>query len=235
MSFPASSLVIAALALVFLGSPAHATDSEPAEAVIDHVGLGVADLDAAVAWFAEATGVEPVAGGSHPGRGTRNALVSLGGARYLELLAPDPAQAGVPGMADGLRALERPTPVLWALASDDVGALAERLRAEGLGTTEVMPGSRDKPDGGRLAWRTVGVTEPAHPLMPFFIEWREGSAHPAATSPSGCTLESVSLAHPEPDETRALMARLGVAVEVHAAEAPRLSFSIACPAGELAF
>ncbi len=52
---------------------------------VDHIILGAANLEAGMAAFEKATGVMPVRGGAHPGRGTQNALVSLGDATYLEL------------------------------------------------------------------------------------------------------------------------------------------------------
>src|SRR4051812_10884651 len=57
---------------------------------IDHVILGIDDLQKGIAELERATGVRAVFGGAHPGRGTQNALISLGENHYLEILAPNP-------------------------------------------------------------------------------------------------------------------------------------------------
>ena len=95
------------------------------EPSLDHLVHAVPDLDAAVREFVAVTGVEPVPGGRHVGRGTRNVLIGLGDASYLEIIGPDP-EPPEPGatVPFGVDAVSAPRLVAWAVRADDVEAAA---------------------------------------------------------------------------------------------------------------
>jgi len=212
----------------------------PALAAVDHLLLAVPDLDAGIAWVEERCGVRASVGGSHPGRGTRNALLSVGGKRYLEILAPDPSQSGVTSSLLELTRVTSPTLARWAATATDLAAFADRLRADALpGVTVEGPldGARATPDGMELRWRTVSARGAAISalggLAPFFIEWSAESAHPAHTAPLAGTLEAVHFAHPEPESARATLASLGLAVAVGPAARPELRARIRTTRGAL--
>jgi hypothetical protein len=207
-----------------------------AREAVDHLLLGTADLEAAVAWFQTRTGVKPVFGGVHPGRGTRNALASLGGGHYLEIIAPDPAQTVFNWQID-LRKLAAPRLVNWAVTSNDLEAVVRVAANAKYAVYGPNEGARTRPDGSKLLWRTVGVLAPFRDAsvdpMPFFIQWGRDLTHPSLDSPAGCRLIAFELRHPQPSRLRDALALFGIDANVVEGDGPGLSATLDTPRGRV--
>lgn len=202
-----------------------------AKDAFDHILLGAADLDEGIRWVQERTGARAKPGGSHPGRGTRNALLALGTRHYLEIIAPDPAQASVPDER-GLRKLASPRIIQWAIHSDDIAAAKRLAEAAGIKTVGPQPGSRQRPDGKMLRWQTLNI-ESATPLAPFFIQWEPGSPHPSADAPPLGAVRSLRFESPQPDELRRVLHGAGIEADIRQAAEPRIVLGVRTARGEI--
>ena len=201
---------------------------------LDHILLGSADLQGGIAFVEQHTGVRATFGGVHPGRGTQNALLSLGERRYLEIIAPDPAQPGAKNpLASNLHSLAEPRLVGWAAHPGSISALAEKLRAAEIKFEGPTPGSRKRPDGQLLKWQTVSLADTSSSLLPFFIEWSRDSIHPSVDAPKGCALISFAAETPDPEKLTATLKTLNLGLPVKKGEQPRLHAVISGPKGNL--
>jgi hypothetical protein len=206
----------------------------PAVDAVDHLLLGISDLDKGITWVEKLTGVKAAIGGSHPGVGTRNALLSLGGRRYLEIIAPDPAQTAFNSRHD-VRKLTEPRLMTWAAGTKDIGSLAKRAAEGGRQIFGPRDGSRARPDGKMIRWKTLGImhqlgSELLDPI-PFFIEWAPDAIHPSQDSPSGCMLQSFTIQAPNASRIVDELRRLGIDAPVKEDTALKLVATLKTPKG----
>lgn len=181
--------------------------------LLDHFILGCDDLDRGISFVEQHTGVRAAFGGVHPGRGTRNALLSLGPRRYLEIMAPDPAQNITPQIAR-LPELKEPRIVGWAAHVDDVEKLAAHLREQSVDFVPPRDGSRQRPDGRVLHWKSLTLKDDHSGLLPFFIEWSKDSLHPSADAPQGCHLGYFGAVASDLDDFKTILDRLALQLPV---------------------
>ncbi|HEX7137109.1 MAG TPA: VOC family protein [Vicinamibacterales bacterium] len=196
---------------------------------LDHILIGVPSLDGGIASFEKATGVAPTRGGRHPLRGTENALVSLGGNSYLEIIAPQANASDDDPFVKYLRHLATPVVVGWAVHVEDISDATDRLKRAGFQTSLPQPGSRITPDGKKLEWTTFEVEQPEIETAPFFIRWSESTVHPSKTEVR-CSLVSFQIEEPKASDLDRLLSTLNVAVPVR--NAPRSTFKLTIQCGD---
>jgi glyoxalase-like protein len=201
---------------------------------LDHLVYGVVDLLAGVTEFAARTGVMPVAGGRHVGRGTANYLVGLGSGAYLEIIGPDPAAAGSPQprLPFGLDTLTAPRLVTWCVRPSDLDQCLIDARSRGYDPGEATAMSRRTPSGALLEWRLTPDSTAGGGLMPFLIDWGT-SAHPTSAGLPSVRLMSLHASCPQPEVIRSQLATIGLILDVTPAEHTELHATLDTPRGEV--
>ena len=199
---------------------------------LDHLIVAGPDLDEAVHHVEELLGVEAVPGGSHPGVGTRNALVGLEPRAYIEIIGPDPDQPE-PELPRwfGIDALDGPRLVSWCARTSALSEAVQAGRAAGLDLGRVGPGCRLRPDGVRLAWR---ATDPRADrfggVLPFLMDWGE-SEHPSRGLPARVRFVGLRAFHPDGDVVASAARALGLGVVLEPRSSPGLEADLLTPAG----
>ena len=199
---------------------------------LDHLVFATPDLEATTAWFEERSGVAPTPGGQHVGMGTRNTLVGMGGATYLEIVGPDLEQPE-PELPRpfGIDALDEPTLVTWAVGASDLANQVERCRSLGVVLGDAIPMSRAKPDGSLLEW-SLTIPAGAPSLVPFLIDWR-GSPTPAESLGHPIALVELTAESPDVDASRRMLEVIGVELPVRTGSDDRLLAVLETPNGRL--
>lgn len=197
---------------------------------LDHLVYAVPNLAEGVRDLAERLGARPLPGGSHPAWRTRNAVLPLGPASYLEIIGPDPDVPSRPAIF-GLATLAAPRLATWAAKSTDLARLAEYARSHGIDLGAPGPGRRLQTDGTTLTWE---LTDPFAPraggVLPFFIRWR-GETHPASAGPALVSPVSLRAEHPDAAGVRTQLRVLEVELEVAPGPAPALFAVLRTPRG----
>ncbi len=205
---------------------------------LDHFAIAATDLASGTAWLEARLGVSLAPGGAHPRMGTHNRVLRLGDGVYLELIAIDPA-APPPGRPrwfgldePGLAALlaERPRLVAWVAATDDLAAA--------VAASPFPHGLVHEMTRGDLVWR-ITIPDDGRLVeggaVPTLIEWPR-DVHPTKRMPdAGCSLERLTVGHPEPERIAEGLAALGLddpTVQV-VPGAPSLAAILVTPAGRV--
>src|SRR6185436_9846559 len=201
---------------------------------VDHLVYTVPDLQQGIDGAEKLFGVRATPGGQHPGLGTRNALLALGPASYLEIIGPDPEQPKPAGPRRfGIDELKAPHLMTWVAKGKSLQKFAADAKAHGVDLGAVIPGSRKRPDGLMLSWT---YTDPqvvlADRLIPYFIDWG-ASPHPSATAAKGVTLVGLRAEHPDAERVQKMLKSLGLDLAVTRGPKPSLIATFDSPKGKV--
>jgi hypothetical protein len=201
---------------------------------VDHIVYATPDLSRGVDEIENLTGVRASVGGTHPAWGTRNALIALAPASYLEIIAPDPEQPSPKKpRIFGLDDLDESRLAAWFVNARNLQSLRYDAVRNGVPLGEVKPGSRRRADGVQLSWQLTDPLSPvADGVVPFFIDWGD-SPHPALTAARGASLIDLRAEHPDAENVQRMLTLLELDLPLKRGLRPQLIATLDCPRGRV--
>lgn len=199
---------------------------------LDHVGIGVADLASGIELLELSLGLRPhVPDRPVPdSQWSLHAGVHLGGERFLEVIAPNPAYTGPPHpTATHLATLDRPTIVFWFVRVPDLAVAEHTLQAYGWPTTRISEMVRSEGPSYLNGCITAHLGDPSVPML---IEWTD-RRYIDEHLPRGCTLTDVTAVAPDPEGLAAIYRVLDIEVPVERGHEAGLIIRVATPNGAL--
>ncbi|EFH86739.1 VOC family protein [Ktedonobacter racemifer] len=124
---------------------------------IDHIIIGVNDLEKATQTFEQTLGLLASGGGRHPFGGTANRIIVIGDT-YLELISVEEAAEAQQSMLD--RLAKGDGYLNFVLGSDDIEADSQAMRARGVSVNGPNAGALHSAEGRSRGWQRTDVERP---------------------------------------------------------------------------
>jgi hypothetical protein len=196
---------------------------------LDHLAIAAETLEDGVAWAEDRLGVSFLAGGKHVRYATHNRLLGLADGLYLEVIAADPNASCDGARWFGLDKFSGPPRLAnWICEPDDF----HEFMVYGMRKVSM--------ERGDLRW-DMGVPEDGSmPLgggFPTILHWHTDKPPGRSLDPSGCALQTLTIAHPQADVIKnSLSSKLtDPRVRFVVAQEIQLSAAFETPRGMVAF
>jgi len=200
---------------------------------IDHLVYAVPDLEQAMDWFEEKSGIRPIFGGYHTTQGTKNALVNLGDGCYLEFIAIDIENTKIqPPRWMGVDLIKQPIMTRWAIKSTQMELDRPVLQAFHPKMGQISGGQRQTTSGELLKWQlTMPLPSPAVEVIPFAIDWQYSETHPTKSLQQKCSLLDLEIGHPNVEILKEVLQKLELNITISKKRAPEIIAKIQTPNG----
>lgn len=164
--------------------------------------------------------------------GTQNALLRLGSRLYLEVIGPDRSQSLVNNYGGYIASLSKPQILTMVVAVQDIYSVATKVAEAGLATNGPTPLYRSSSTGASVNC-TILMTKDSELgwSFPLFVDWGNSTDHPADGAPSGCSLVSAEVLHPNAMRMRKLFSTMDIDIPVRVASNPSFKVTMDTPNG----